>query len=684
MFKKNADCKPLALTNGRTLGRLSSASLVGAILFVASAPGCGNNLTPPPPEIGQEGIELVQGGLGQFLVPVTIGNQTFNLLLDTGARDVLVFDDLIAADNTAVKRTDESVTLIFGSGPRIGKVAIAPIRVGTHSADDMRIMLVESPTSRGDPSLVPKMADGIFGLRFNPGEVDDSGIDLDVPLLVLQPRVKEFQLDLPFDGSRASLVFGSQPVLEVSDPAFVFGVKTVTEIGEDRVNENFADLEVPFRVETRLGTANSSDLDILLDTGAVSKLVLDREVAAQIGFDRETGRWNLDDDELVNFFFVGNSGALPIEPAFRVDEIRVTNLSGTTFDAVLGLDRWQQYIIGFTFVDFSLGGPDGTFRFLNRRDREEAFRECPALSSNFVPLPGLNSTADDTSPNISADGSTIAFASDRSGGRGGIDFYLYRIGEGLIDTSALNSSANDVDPSVNEDGTLVVFVSDRNGGSDLFLYDLEAEAFIELPGLNTDDAPERSPYLSADGRYIAFRSERGDEPGETPSDIFLYDRDTQSLVDLPGLNSEADEFCPAISRNAGLITFDSPNRPDGQGNEDVYIYDRNSAGLIQLPDIVNTGSFDGFVGVSADGRFLAFTSDGDTRASGSIARDIKLFDRQGQGPAGVVGSFADILGLNSELEEGEVGLNEDGSLVVFHSRRCGGEGGLDIYLYRRD
>jgi Tol biopolymer transport system component len=66
---------------------------------------------------------------------------------------------------------------------------------------------------------------------------------------------------------------------------------------------------------------------------------------------------------------------------------------------------------------------------------------------------------------------------------------------------------------------------------------------VPLPGLNTA-AHEYSPSLSADGRYIAFVSDR--VSGEGERDIYLYDRQAQTLLPTPRLNSKAEDFDPCI------------------------------------------------------------------------------------------------------------------------------------------
>lgn len=667
---------------------LLAAGVFGLLGLAACGSGGGGGLLalfqrPSPDNVPADRINLIRGGGNQFLVPVQIGNQTFNLLLDTGFQAILVFDDLVRDDNTAIRRTGERANLYFGSGPRHGDIATAPVRLGQRSARNVRIVLVDSPTSTTDPSLTWKRAQGILGLRFQPSAANLSGAELDPILLDLEPKVRAMEFDLRPDGA-STLTLGGTPVLSSSAPRFVFTAHTTTELRADRIRENYADLEVPFTIRSSAGTADSEDLDILLDTGAASLLVLDVEVAQQLGWSRASRAWSVPNDELLDLRLVGLGGTMQVTPRFRAGDVRVVDLSGTTFDAVLGLDRWQEYVVGFDFIDFSLGGPEGTFRFLRRADQGAATQQCEPPGDRFIPLDGLNSSSEDGAPSISADGHVIVFESDRHGGRGLRDIYYYdrRVGS-LVDIGPINSRANDETPATNEDGSLIVFTSDRPGGAgdfDIYLYDVTARRFLDLPGLNTEHL-ERSPSISADGRYIGFRSER--DGSESPSDVFVYDRQTGQLLDTPGLNSAADEFTSGISRHGERIVIESLHRPGDQGGVDVHLYDLAAHAEIPLSRDVNSPRFDAFVQMSASGRYITFFTERDAAIPGAAGRDIVLVDLAQNGSDGRPGALVELPGLNTAFEESSSSLDADADLITFASSRCGGAGGLDIYLYRR-
>jgi Tol biopolymer transport system component len=169
-------------------------------------------------------------------------------------------------------------------------------------------------------------------------------------------------------------------------------------------------------------------------------------------------------------------------------------------------------------------------------------------AKKLLDLPGLPSpAADDRLPALSSDGRFLAFASNRQGGAGLTDIYLYdrKIGK-LVAAPSLNSRHTELEPSLNADGSLIAFSSERpegQGGRDIYLFDRIAGKYLPLPGLNTS-GQEYSPALSPDGRFLVFVSERLE--GEGQRDIYLYDRRVQKLLPTPGLNSATEDFDPCV------------------------------------------------------------------------------------------------------------------------------------------
>lgn len=173
-------------------------------------------------------------------------------------------------------------------------------------------------------------------------------------------------------------------------------------------------------------------------------------------------------------------------------------------------------------------------------------------SGQFRDAPGLNTSRfDERKPSLSSDGRWIAFTSNDQSGSGLTDVRLYdRKTEKVLALPDLNSPHMDTEPSLSADGSLIAFVSDRRlndesyaGTRDIFLYNRIENRLLPLPELNSP-GQEQSPSISPSGRFLAFVSERLDSAGER--DIFVYDRQKKTLLQTPGLNSPQDEYDPCL------------------------------------------------------------------------------------------------------------------------------------------
>jgi Tol biopolymer transport system component len=65
----------------------------------------------------------------------------------------------------------------------------------------------------------------------------------------------------------------------------------------------------------------------------------------------------------------------------------------------------------------------------------------------FIPVaPTVNTTSTERQPSINPDGSEIVFASNRTGGQGGYDLYLYQRSSALVSRIPASSPADDIEP----------------------------------------------------------------------------------------------------------------------------------------------------------------------------------------------------------------------------------------------
>lgn len=128
---------------------------------------------------------------------------------------------------------------------------------------------------------------------------------------------------------------------------------------------------------------------------------------------------------------------------------------------------------------------------------------------------------------------------------------------------SLNSPAAESSPRIV--GRYLVFTSDRLSRQDIYLFDRLSRNLINLPGLNTFDAIASDPDVSEDGRYIVLAASR-----QGRRDIFLYDKETQQSRNLTA-NLPAEVRHPTISTDGSMIAFES----SANGQWDIVVYDRS-------------------------------------------------------------------------------------------------------------
>ena len=168
-------------------------------------------------------------------------------------------------------------------------------------------------------------------------------------------------------------------------------------------------------------------------------------------------------------------------------------------------------------------------------------------NNRLVPLPGLDTLAtfNDWAPSADRTGNLIAFVSDRSGNP---DIWVYdRSLPGVLDLPELRSDRNDLDPWITPSGRYVAFASDRVGGAgglDVYLYDLQTTSFVTLVAGANSDSTDRNPTLSDAGDLIIFESNRAG--GRGGLDLWSHYRPTGVTVQPPGLSSTAEDSQPYL------------------------------------------------------------------------------------------------------------------------------------------
>ena len=172
------------------------------------------------------------------------------------------------------------------------------------------------------------------------------------------------------------------------------------------------------------------------------------------------------------------------------------------------------------------------------------------------PVTELNSSADDIGAVCSLDDRHLLLYSNRPGGAGGFDIYLSHWKDGRWTRPVnvgkpVNSTADEYDPALSPDGLSLYFASNRdrpspgfaevqeasasdwNGtlrhreSSNFDLYvgvskgDLSWQSVLALDKINRPDSSEGAPFVSSDGSFLYFASDRPVRGGEARNlDLF--------------------------------------------------------------------------------------------------------------------------------------------------------------------
>jgi Tol biopolymer transport system component len=215
------------------------------------------------------------------------------------------------------------------------------------------------------------------------------------------------------------------------------------------------------------------------------------------------------------------------------------------------------------------------------------------------------------------------------------------------------------------------------------------------------DGPSDQPALSGDGRFVAFRSAatnlvRGDRNGVR--DVFVHDCATETTervsVASDGGDPDGPSGAPAFSADGRFVAFESDARNlvhgDTNGCTDVFVRDL-AAGTTERVSVDDggcegTGRSCGPL-LSADGRFVAFTSDAHDLVAGdrNAASDAFVHDRATGATERV---SLDLRGREFPGTSLAQSISADGRLVLFWSDAPSGPGRApwdagDIYLRDR-
>lgn len=314
-------------------------------------------------------VPVVHGGFDAPLVPVRVGRQVYRLLVDTGSNYLVLFDDLVPRDDPGVRREVDRVSLRYAAATRTGHVATAEVQLGQQLSDRLRILLVDSSRRDEDPSLAPKGADGVLGLRLEPGDVSEAtrGL-LDSPMIAL--GVSRFELRLAGAGGPGT---PGSLALNVSPTFDAFEERTVTLRATEEEVEAFGNCELPVTIASPTGVT-LAPRNLSLDTGALTTFATDGPIRAAVGLDA------LAADAALSL----RHGDLPLGPTIRAGDVDEKVLSSSnTYGAVVGVPWLSGFVFGF---ELDPAAHRATARFIDLRGGPAPFpaRQEPSGAPRFT------------------------------------------------------------------------------------------------------------------------------------------------------------------------------------------------------------------------------------------------------------------------------------------------------------
>jgi Tol biopolymer transport system component len=263
-------------------------------------------------------------------------------------------------------------------------------------------------------------------------------------------------------------------------------------------------------------------------------------------------------------------------------------------------------------------------------------------------------------PSLSADGRFVAFTSGASNLVPGdtnrendvfVRDTLTNTTTGVsVDSAGNPGSYQSLDPSISADGRFVAFYSgasnivpgDTNDSSDIFVRDrltnTTTRVSVDSAG-NQGNSYSYRPSISADGRFVVFESDASNlVPGDTNNsdDIFVRDTLTNTTVslDLAANQRNSFSYTPSISADGRFVAFTSKasNLVPGDTNDtdDIFVRDRltNTTTRVSVDSAGNQGnSYSYRPSISADGRFVVFESDASNLVPGDTNRSLDIFVR---------------------------------------------------------
>jgi Tol biopolymer transport system component len=252
-------------------------------------------------------------------------------------------------------------------------------------------------------------------------------------------------------------------------------------------------------------------------------------------------------------------------------------------------------------------GDTNTYWDVFLRDRQQGTTERVNVDSA-----GTQADRPGSDPCVSADGRYVAFVSEATnlvaGDANGVQDVFVRDRQQAttervsVGSGGTEGNGESVEPAISADGRFVAFKSyapnlvtgDTNGYQDVFIRDRQlgtTQLVSVAPGGAQADGSSYTPAISADARFVAFRSGATNLVSVDTNgvdDVFVRDRliGTTELVSVAtgGAQGTAYSSEPSISDDGMFVAYYSPapNLVAGDTNNliDVFLRDRSCAGSV--------------------------------------------------------------------------------------------------------
>ena len=230
--------------------------------------------------------------------------------------------------------------------------------------------------------------------------------------------------------------------------------------------------------------------------------------------------------------------------------------------------------------------------FISDRDGTDQIYSMNSDGSNPTRL--TNDNENDSTPDLSQDGSKITFYAE-SGGKSEI-FSMKDNGSNL--KKLTDDSSNNFEPVWSPNGKKIAFYSDRDGNQEIYVMNSDGS---HQQRLTNNAAGDFEPTWSPDGQKIAFISNR-----DNVYEVYVMDADGGNQVRLT--NSSSIKISPAWSPDGSKIAFVVRRDDQTYLNDEILIVNANGGNEVRL---TNNNFNDRTPSWSPDGSKIIFATDRD-------------------------------------------------------------------------